>query len=222
MESLPSHARPGVRNLITDVPGLKVGQAQDEGARSGVTVILPNDRAVCAVDVRGGAPGTRETDALAPENLVEAVDAVAGLVVSAESRRQAIVTLGVMLQAESSTEVKVAILTALSNLRTPEAVDAIATQLDREQPFEVRTAAVDALVRMDDRRALPALEALAADQDPEIQAAAREAVQELNTPSPTALFTGPAVAADIHQPRSTQKIHHSKGAPVSDAQIPAP
>ena len=76
MESLPSHARPGVRNLITDVPGLKVGQAQDEGARSGVTVILPNDRAVCAVDVRGGAPGTRETDALAPENLVEAVDAV--------------------------------------------------------------------------------------------------------------------------------------------------
>ena len=157
-----------------------------------------------------------------PRQNDQAVDAVAGLVVSAESRRQAIVTLGVMLQAESSTEVKVAILTALSNLRTPEAVDAIATQLDREQPFEVRTAAVDALVRMDDRRALPALEALAADQDPEIQAAAREAVQELNTPSPTALFTGPAVAADIHQPRSTQKIHHSKGAPVSDAQIPAP
>ena len=76
MESLPSHARPGVRNLITDVPGLKVGQAQDEGARSGVTVILPNDRAVCAVDVRGGAPGTRETDALGPEILVEAVDDV--------------------------------------------------------------------------------------------------------------------------------------------------
>jgi L-aminopeptidase/D-esterase-like protein len=39
-------------------------------------VILPDDRAVCAVDVRGGAPGTRETDALAPENLVDAVDAV--------------------------------------------------------------------------------------------------------------------------------------------------
>jgi L-aminopeptidase/D-esterase-like protein len=72
----PSHARPGARNLITDVPGLKVGQAQDAGARTGVTVILPDGRAVCAADVRGGAPGTRETDALAPENLVEAVDAV--------------------------------------------------------------------------------------------------------------------------------------------------
>ena len=67
---------PGPRNLITDVPGLSVGQAEDIGARSGVTVILPDDRAVCAADVRGGAPGTRETDALAPENLVEAVDAV--------------------------------------------------------------------------------------------------------------------------------------------------
>jgi L-aminopeptidase/D-esterase-like protein len=69
-------ARPGLRNLITDVPGLKVGQAEDAGARTGVTVILPDERAVCAADVRGGAPGTRETDALAPENLVEAVDAV--------------------------------------------------------------------------------------------------------------------------------------------------
>jgi L-aminopeptidase/D-esterase-like protein len=69
-------SRPGARNLITDVPGLKVGQAEDPRARTGVTVILPDDRAVCAVDVRGGAPGTRETDALAPENLVDAVDAV--------------------------------------------------------------------------------------------------------------------------------------------------
>ena len=76
MEPLPSHARPGARNLITDVPGLKVGQAQDAGGRTGVTVILPDERAVCAVDVRGGAPGTRETDALALENLVDAVDAV--------------------------------------------------------------------------------------------------------------------------------------------------
>jgi L-aminopeptidase/D-esterase-like protein len=69
-------ARPGLRNAITDVPGLKIGQAEDGAARSGVTVILPDNRAVCAVDVRGGAPGTRETDALAPENLVDAVDAV--------------------------------------------------------------------------------------------------------------------------------------------------
>ena len=67
---------PGSRNLITDVPGLAVGQAHDVGARTGVTVILPDARAVCACDVRGGGPGTRETDALAPENLVEAIDAV--------------------------------------------------------------------------------------------------------------------------------------------------
>ena len=76
MDSQPARARPGPRNLITDVPGLRVGQAQDARVRTGVTVILPDDRAVCAVDVRGGAPGTRETDALAPETLVEAVDAV--------------------------------------------------------------------------------------------------------------------------------------------------
>jgi len=67
---------PGPRNLITDVPGLKVGQAHDAAARSGVSVILPDARAVAACDVRGGGPGTRETDALAPENLVEAVDAI--------------------------------------------------------------------------------------------------------------------------------------------------
>jgi L-aminopeptidase/D-esterase-like protein len=67
---------PGPRNLITDVLGLKVGQAHDLQARTGVTVILPDDRAVCACDVRGGAPGTRETDALAPGTLVEAIDAI--------------------------------------------------------------------------------------------------------------------------------------------------
>lgn len=67
---------PGPRNLITDVAGLRVGQAADAGARTGVTVILPDDRAVCAVDVRGGGPGTRETDALNGWNLVHSVDAV--------------------------------------------------------------------------------------------------------------------------------------------------
>lgn len=75
MSQMPK-ACPGLRNLITDVGGLKVGQSHSNAARTGVTVILPDDRAVCAVDVRGGGPGTRETDALSPENLVEAVDAV--------------------------------------------------------------------------------------------------------------------------------------------------
>src|SRR4051812_19798300 len=76
MSQPASPARPGARNLITNVPGLKVGQAEDLGVRSGVTVILPDARAVCACDVRGGGPGTRETDVLAADTLVEAVDAV--------------------------------------------------------------------------------------------------------------------------------------------------
>jgi L-aminopeptidase/D-esterase-like protein len=63
-------------NLITDVPGLRVGNAGDHDVLTGVTVILPDKPAVCGVDIRGGGPGTRETDALAPENLVEAVDAL--------------------------------------------------------------------------------------------------------------------------------------------------
>lgn len=68
--------RPGARNLITDVPGIRVGQAEDRFARTGVTVVLPDAAARAAVDVRGGAPGTRETDALDPMSLAGRVDAV--------------------------------------------------------------------------------------------------------------------------------------------------
>ncbi len=71
-----TQAVPGKRNLITDVAGLKVGQAEDHGARSGVTVIVPDKPAVAAADVRGGAPGTRDIEALKPECLVEAVHGV--------------------------------------------------------------------------------------------------------------------------------------------------
>ena len=67
---------PGNRNLITDVPGLHVGNAEDRALRSGVTVVLPDAAATAAVDVRGGGPGTRETDALNPTGLVDAVDAL--------------------------------------------------------------------------------------------------------------------------------------------------
>jgi L-aminopeptidase/D-esterase-like protein len=63
-------------NLITDVPGLRVGNAHNADILTGTTVILPDVAAVCGVDVRGGGPGTRETDALAPENLVDAIDAI--------------------------------------------------------------------------------------------------------------------------------------------------
>lgn len=68
--------RKGPRNLITDVGGIRVGNAGHMGMRSGATVILPDARAVAAVDARGGAPGTRETDALNADCLVDAVDAV--------------------------------------------------------------------------------------------------------------------------------------------------
>ena len=66
-------AGPGPLNLITDVPGVRVGQAMDAAVRTGVTVILTEERAVCAVDVRGGGPGARETDILAADTLVEAI-----------------------------------------------------------------------------------------------------------------------------------------------------
>ena len=68
--------RPGPRNSLTDIAGLQVGCAEDARVRTGATVIVPEARAICGVDVRGGGPGTRETDALAPENLVDAVDAL--------------------------------------------------------------------------------------------------------------------------------------------------
>jgi L-aminopeptidase/D-esterase-like protein len=65
-----------LKNTITDVRGVEVGHAQDEDALTGCTVILCRKGAVAGVDVRGGAPGTRETDLLDPVNLVEKVHAV--------------------------------------------------------------------------------------------------------------------------------------------------
>jgi len=68
--------RPGPLNLITDVAGLTVGNATDDVLKSGVTVVLCDPPAVAAVQILGGAPGTRETDLLAPHNTVQTVDAV--------------------------------------------------------------------------------------------------------------------------------------------------
>jgi L-aminopeptidase/D-esterase-like protein len=68
--------RPSRNNLITDVPGLSVGHAEDENARTGVTTLLCASAWPAAVDVRGGGPGGRETDALSPENLVGRAHAV--------------------------------------------------------------------------------------------------------------------------------------------------
>jgi L-aminopeptidase/D-esterase-like protein len=72
----------GCRNLITDVAGLSVGNAHRADLCSGVTVLLAERPLVAAVDVRGGGPGTRETDAL---GLAGSVDEVHGLVLSGGS-----------------------------------------------------------------------------------------------------------------------------------------
>jgi len=73
---LPAMTQTGKRNLITDVAGIWVGQAEDAAARTGVTVILAERPVAAAADVRGGAPGTNETEILDPGNLVGAIDAI--------------------------------------------------------------------------------------------------------------------------------------------------
>lgn len=67
---------PGPRNLITDVPGLRVGNAADLTLKSGATVLLPDEPAVASVAIHGGAPGTREIALLEPEQTVDKVDAI--------------------------------------------------------------------------------------------------------------------------------------------------
>lgn len=68
--------KPGAKNTITDIAGLKVGNAQDDRLKSGVTVLLCDEPVTASVAVLGGGPGTRDTELLSPENSVEAVDAI--------------------------------------------------------------------------------------------------------------------------------------------------
>jgi L-aminopeptidase/D-esterase-like protein len=68
--------KPGKKNLITDVDGIQVGNAHDTNAMTGVTAVIPDKSAVGGVDVRGGGPGTRETEVLRPDCLVERVDGI--------------------------------------------------------------------------------------------------------------------------------------------------
>ncbi|MDB0440434.1 P1 family peptidase [Clostridioides difficile] len=63
-------------NNILDIEGLKVGQVEDSRGLTGCTVVICEDGATCGVDVRGSAPGTRETDLLDPVNMVQKVHAV--------------------------------------------------------------------------------------------------------------------------------------------------
>jgi L-aminopeptidase/D-esterase-like protein len=66
-----------MRNLITDVAGVRVGQAEDARAASGVTIVLFDEPAVGSIDLRGGGPGTRETALLDPAQTVSGIDAIA-------------------------------------------------------------------------------------------------------------------------------------------------
>jgi D-aminopeptidase len=66
----------GPRNLITDVVGMRVGNAQDDHIKTGTTVLIGDAPFTCGVSVMGGAPGTRETDLLAPDKTVQQVDAL--------------------------------------------------------------------------------------------------------------------------------------------------
>jgi L-aminopeptidase/D-esterase-like protein len=68
--------KPGPKNLITDVEGIRVGQSIDDGVRTGTTVLLCEKSVTGGVDVRGGGPGLRDVEVLSPENLVGRADAV--------------------------------------------------------------------------------------------------------------------------------------------------
>ena len=68
--------QPGPRNLITDVIGLRVGNAEDHVLKSGTTVLVADRPFLASVDVMGGSPGARETELLAPDKLVEDIDAL--------------------------------------------------------------------------------------------------------------------------------------------------
>ncbi|QFS84364.1 Peptidase family S58 [Roseivivax sp. THAF40] len=68
--------RPGARNLITDVAGLRVGHAEDRALKSGTTVLVGDAPFTASVAVMGGAPGTRETDLLAPDKTAPGADAL--------------------------------------------------------------------------------------------------------------------------------------------------
>ena len=76
---LPAHAHPLIQvpqGAITDVPGIEVGHSTETRRPTGCTVVMAREGAVAGVDVRGAAPGTRETDVLHPSNLVEKIHAV--------------------------------------------------------------------------------------------------------------------------------------------------
>ncbi|MBL6782113.1 MAG: P1 family peptidase [Alphaproteobacteria bacterium] len=89
----------GPKNLITDIDGLRVGNASDDKLKSGVTVLTADQPFAAALHVMGGAPGTRETDLLAPDKMVSAIDA---LVLSGGSAHGLDAASGVMARLHQS------------------------------------------------------------------------------------------------------------------------
>jgi len=67
---------PGPTNLITDVPGIQVGNSHDPDLRSGVTVITPTHPSIASADLRGGGTGTRDVALLSPEGTIEKIDSI--------------------------------------------------------------------------------------------------------------------------------------------------
>ena len=68
--------KPGKKNLITDITGIKIGNAEDHSIKTGVTVLTSDTPFTAGISVMGGAPGTRETDLLAPDKMVQEIDAI--------------------------------------------------------------------------------------------------------------------------------------------------
>lgn len=68
--------KPGKKNLITDITGIKIGNAEDHSIKTGVTVLTSDNPFTAGISVMGGAPGTRETDLLAPDKMVQEIDAI--------------------------------------------------------------------------------------------------------------------------------------------------
>ena len=124
-----------MKNNILDIKGILVGQAEDQKGKTGVTVVIVPDGAVCGVDVRGAAPGTRETDLLDPVNSMEKVNAV---VLSGGSAFGLEASSGVMEYLEkkgwgfsSLSEVDHGRLRLTSNTSTTQKVSFIGTRGDR-------------------------------------------------------------------------------------------
>jgi L-aminopeptidase/D-esterase-like protein len=76
LQNTPQNRVRALKNLLTDISGVRVGHADDAGIASGVTAIVFDRPAIAAIDVRGGGPGTREESVLGLENTVETVDGI--------------------------------------------------------------------------------------------------------------------------------------------------